>query len=126
MNFNTVLFSGLNTKRNDEIGVLARSTKNEREILNTFTSLTNKGVTQAIIKKEIDFEPHLKDITIFFSDIRGFTAISDGFKKLVKILVADGAGAVHRNQNIRLSFVAASHLGKAEAPGWTHPGKIPF
>ncbi len=83
-NFNTVLFSGLNTKRNDEIGVLARSTKNEREILNTFTSLTNKGVTEAIIKKEIDFNPHLKDITIFFSDIRGFTAISDGFKNRFK------------------------------------------
>ncbi|MCR5399980.1 MAG: HAMP domain-containing protein, partial [Treponema sp.] len=79
-NFNTVLFSGLNTRRNDEIGVLARSTRNEREILNTFTTLTNKGVTEAIIRKEIDFNPHLKDITIFFSDIRGFTAISDGFK----------------------------------------------
>ena len=79
-NFNTELFNDLKVKRRDEIGVLARSTKHEREILNTFTKLTNKGVTQAIIKKEIDFEPHLKDITIFFSDIRGFTAISDGFK----------------------------------------------
>lgn len=79
-NFNTELFGELKGKRSDEIGVLANSTKHEREILNTFTKLTNKGVTQAIIKKEIDFEPHLKDITIFFSDIRGFTAISDGFK----------------------------------------------
>lgn len=79
-NFNTDLFAGLKTKRKDEIGVLAKSTKNEREILNTFTKLTNKGVTRAIIRKEIDFNPHLKDITIFFSDIRGFTAISDGFK----------------------------------------------
>jgi len=79
-NFNTELFSELKNKHKDEIGVLANSTKHEREILNTFTKLTNKGVTQAIIKKEIDFEPHLKDITIFFSDIRGFTAISDGFK----------------------------------------------
>ena len=79
-NFNTELFGDLKNKRKDEIGVLAKSTKHEREILNTFTKLTNKGVTQAIIKKEIDFNPHLKDITIFFSDIRGFTAISDGFK----------------------------------------------
>lgn len=79
-NFNTELFGELKKKRRDEIGVLSNSTKHEREILNTFTKLTNKGVTQAIIKKEIDFEPHLKDITIFFSDIRGFTAISDGFK----------------------------------------------
>ena len=79
-NFNTDLFSEIKKTHKDEIGVLANSTKHEREILNTFTKLTNKGVTQAIIKKEIDFEPHLKDITIFFSDIRGFTAISDGFK----------------------------------------------
>ena len=81
-NFNTELFNQMETtKRKDEIGVLGKSTKNEREILNTFAKLTNKGVTKAIITKEIDFEPHLKDITIFFSDIRGFTAISDGFKK---------------------------------------------
>lgn len=79
-NFNTDLFEDLKTNGKDEIGVLINSTKNEREILNTFTKLTNKGVTRAIIRKEIDFEPHLKDITIFFSDIRGFTAISDGFK----------------------------------------------
>lgn len=80
-NFNTELFNDLKVKHHDEISVLIKSTKNEREILNTFTKLTNKGVTRAIIRKEIDFEPHLKDITIFFSDIRGFTAISDGFKK---------------------------------------------
>lgn len=79
-NFNTDLFEDLKTNGKDEIGVLINSTKNEREILNTFTKLTNKGVTRAIIRKEIDFDPHLKDITIFFSDIRGFTAISDGFK----------------------------------------------
>ncbi|MBR1404988.1 MAG: adenylate/guanylate cyclase domain-containing protein [Treponema sp.] len=80
-NFNTELFGNLKEKRSDEIGVLERSTKNEREILNMVSRLTNKGVTKAVITKEIDFEPHLKDITIFFSDIRGFTAISDGFKK---------------------------------------------
>ncbi len=80
-NFNTNLFEELNESRKDEIGVLNRSTKDERDILNTVTSLTNQGVTKAIVKKTIDFEPHLKDITIFFSDIRGFTAISDGFSK---------------------------------------------
>ncbi len=80
-NFDTPLFDELNVRRKDEIGVLNRSTKDEQQILNTVTSLTNKGVTQAIVKKTIDFEPHLKDITIFFSDIRGFTAISDGFNR---------------------------------------------
>ncbi|MCR4626367.1 MAG: HAMP domain-containing protein [Treponema sp.] len=78
-NFNTELFDELTEKRNDEIGVLIESTKDERQILNTISALTNKGVAKAIVRKEIDFVPHLKDITIFFSDIRGFTAISDGF-----------------------------------------------
>lgn len=80
-NFNTELFDDLKMTRKDEIGVLERNTKNEREILNMVSRLTNKGVTKAVITKKIDFDPHLKDITIFFSDIRGFTAISDGFKK---------------------------------------------
>lgn len=81
-NFNTELFDELkNSKRKDEIGVLIQSTKDEREILNTVSRLTNKGVAKAVVRKEIDFQPHLKDITIFFSDIRGFTAISDGFNK---------------------------------------------
>lgn len=79
--FDTELFENLDQKRRDEIGVLNKSTKAEQDILNTFTKLTNKVVTKAIVLKQIDFEPHLKDITIFFSDIRGFTAISDGFYK---------------------------------------------
>lgn len=79
-NFDTDIIDTLNTKRQDEIGVLNEATKNEREFLNTFAKFTNKGVAKAIARKEIDFTPHLKDVTIFFSDIRGFTAISDGFK----------------------------------------------
>ncbi|MCH5166215.1 MAG: adenylate/guanylate cyclase domain-containing protein, partial [Clostridiales bacterium] len=79
-NFNTKLFDELSLRRRDEIGVLSKSTINEREMLNMVSRLTNKGVTKAVITKEIDFEPHLKDVTIFFSDIRDFTAISDDFK----------------------------------------------
>ncbi|MBR6296190.1 MAG: adenylate/guanylate cyclase domain-containing protein [Treponema sp.] len=79
-NFNTPLISGLNIKRRDEIGVLNQSTVDEQIFLNTFARFTNRGVAKAIARKEIDFEPHLKDVSIFFSDIRGFTAISDGFK----------------------------------------------
>lgn len=79
-NFDTQLFDVLNTERNDEIGVLNQSTKDESEFLQTFAKFTNKGVAKAIARKEIDFAPHLKDVTIFFSDIRGFTSISDGFK----------------------------------------------
>ena len=79
-NFNTELIASLNTKRRDEIGILNKSTQDEQEFLNTFARFTNRGVAKAIARKEIDFEPHLKDVSIFFSDIRGFTAISDGFK----------------------------------------------
>jgi len=79
-NFDTPLFDELNVNRKDEIGVLNQSSKDERDFLQTFAKFTNKGVAKAIARKEIDFEPHLKDVTIFFSDIRGFTSISNGFK----------------------------------------------
>lgn len=79
-NFDTPVFEELSTNRRDEIGVLNQSTKDEREFLDVFAKFTNKGVAKSIARKELDFDPHLKDITIFFSDIRGFTAISDGFK----------------------------------------------
>jgi len=80
-NFNTPLFDKLNTRRRDEIGVLNQNTVDEREILNTISRLTNKEVAKAVVTKEIDFNSHLKDITIFFSDIRDFTSISDNFNK---------------------------------------------
>ncbi|MBR4005195.1 MAG: adenylate/guanylate cyclase domain-containing protein [Treponema sp.] len=79
-NFNTEIIDSLNKKRKDEIGVLNQGTADERDFLNTFAKFTNQGVAKAIATKSIDFEPHLKDCTIFFSDIRGFTKISDGFK----------------------------------------------
>ena len=58
--------------------VRAKLHKDGEEYIRAYKKLSfgNGGV----IKNKIDFEPHLKDITIFFSDIRGFTAISDGFK----------------------------------------------
>ena len=79
-NFESDIFDHLHTKRKDEIGVLNQSTKDELYSLNTFAKFTNRNVAKAIARQEIDFNPHLKDVTIFFSDIRGFTAISDGFK----------------------------------------------
>ena len=79
-NFESEIFEKLKTNRKDEIGVLNQSTKDELYSLNTFAKFTNRNVAKAIARQEIDFNPHLKDVTIFFSDIRGFTAISDGFK----------------------------------------------
>lgn len=79
-NFNNEYIDVLDLVRKDEIGVLNKGTKDEQQFLNTFGKFTNQNVAKAIATKSIDFEPHLKDLTIFFSDIRGFTAISDGFK----------------------------------------------
>ncbi len=78
-NFDTEKFDELQENRKDEIGVLIESTKAERAMLNTVTKLTNPDVTRAVARNEIDMNPHLKDITIFFSDIRNFTSISDSF-----------------------------------------------
>lgn len=78
--FNNEYIDLLDLVRRDEIGVLNKGTKDEQQFLNTFGKFTNQNVAKAIATKSIDFEPHLKDLTIFFSDIRGFTAISDGFK----------------------------------------------
>lgn len=76
-NFDTELINELKDKRKDEVGVLIRSVKAEQEMLNTVTRLTNPDVTKAIVRNDIDFQAHLKDVTIFFSDIRDFTSISD-------------------------------------------------
>lgn len=79
--FNNAYLALMNTKRSDEIGVLNSSVHDEVEFLNTFARFTNQNVAKAIATKSIDFNPHLKDVTVFFSDIRGFTAISDHYKK---------------------------------------------
>lgn len=79
-NFDTSIIDNLDTKRGDEIGVLNQSTKDEKDFLNTFAKFTNRNVAKAVAAKTIDFNPHPKDVTIFFSDIRGFTKISDDFK----------------------------------------------
>lgn len=83
-NFNSDVMNMMNMKRKDEIGVLNNGLRDEQEFLITFSKFTNQNVAKAIATKSIDFDPHLKDITIFFSDIRGFTAISDGFKNRFK------------------------------------------
>lgn len=79
-NFDTEIIDTLNVKRRDEIGVLNESFVDERDSLLMMAKFTNMNVAKGIATKTLDFNPHLKDITIFFSDIRGFTAISDGFK----------------------------------------------
>ncbi len=89
-NFNNDYVDALNIRRKDEIGILNKGTQDEKEFLNTFAKFTNQNVAKAIASKTLDFDPHLKDLTIFFSDIRGFTAISNGFKEKFKEQEIDG------------------------------------
>lgn len=83
-NFLSDIFEHLNTRRHDEIGVLNQNTKDEINFLTLFSKFTNTAVAKAIARGKIDFKPHLKDVTIFFSDIRGFTQIGDDFKRRYK------------------------------------------
>ena len=79
-NFNVQLTPG----SQDEIGVLTQSFVSmekglaERERLkDTFGRFTNKEVAERAARGEIAIGGERKDCTIFFSDIRGFTGISD-------------------------------------------------
>ncbi|MBQ9239492.1 MAG: adenylate/guanylate cyclase domain-containing protein [Treponema sp.] len=80
-NFNTKLIDELKVNRHDEIAVLNQNTKDERDFLNMFARFTNQGVVKVIATQSISFDPTLKDCTIFFSDIRGYTKIGDDFRE---------------------------------------------
>lgn len=74
----------LKAKTNDELGILTNSFVKmgrglaERERLkDTFGRFTNKEVAERAARGEIAIGGEHKDCTIFFSDIRGFTGISD-------------------------------------------------
>jgi adenylate cyclase len=69
---------------NDEIGLLTESFINmgrglsEREkIKDAFGRFVNKDIAEKVLRDEIKLGGERKEVTIFFSDIRSFTAISE-------------------------------------------------
>ena len=71
----------LKPKGNDEIGVLTGSFKKMCAALHIFGRFTNKEIAVKAMRGEIKPGGLPKNATIFFSDIRGFTAKSENFTK---------------------------------------------
>ena len=55
--------------------------RQKEQILGKFSKKVSPAVAEALIKSgNVDFSAEEKEITIFFSDVRNFTSISEGFK----------------------------------------------
>jgi len=72
----------LEPKGHDEIGVLTNSFHKMCTALNVFGRFTNKEIAVKAMRGEIKPGGLPKHATIFFSDIRGFTAKSENFTKI--------------------------------------------
>jgi adenylate cyclase len=72
----------LKTKRRDEIGILTNSFQRMGVALNVFGRFTNKEIAIKAMRNQIKPGGLSKNATIFFSDIRGFTATSEEMTKL--------------------------------------------
>jgi adenylate cyclase len=69
----------LDPKSNDEVGALTESFARMSSALITFGRFTNREIAVRAMRGDITRGGNLKFATIFFSDIRGFTKISENF-----------------------------------------------
>ncbi|MCL2806478.1 MAG: HAMP domain-containing protein [Treponema sp.] len=74
----------LKPKGNDEIGVLTNSFQKMCAALNIFGRFTNREIAVRAMRGEIKPGGLPKHATVFFSDIRDFTAKSENFTKVFK------------------------------------------
>ncbi len=72
-------------KSKDEMGSLAKAFDNmtnglkEREKIKTmFNKFHGSSITEELMKSTLEIKGERKNVTVFFSDIRGFTAFSEG------------------------------------------------
>jgi adenylate cyclase len=70
----------LRNKNRDETGVLTRSVISMNHALANFERLTNKAVARLARQGKLPLGGAEKEATVFFSDIRSFTAISEKLK----------------------------------------------
>jgi len=68
-------------KRRDEVGVLSASFRRMCTALGIFGRFTNRDIAVRAMRGEIKPGGFQKHATVFFSDIRGFTEISENFTK---------------------------------------------
>src|SRR5574344_1130066 len=74
----------LNPKHHDELALLTKSfvkmsngLAERQRLMDTFSKFTNKAVAEKAMRGELTLGGETKDATIFFSDIRSFTALSE-------------------------------------------------
>jgi adenylate cyclase len=67
----------LKTRNMDETGILADSVQSMSHVLRNFEAFTNKRLARLAREGKLETGGVLRNATIFFSDIRSFTAISE-------------------------------------------------